>query len=176
MGTAVAVLATLLFAWCAVLLVLRAAVRTVRRHTGRLRDRARTAALAHGVGPAAEAARLRRDLDRSLAGARRALAAATATRSPVGDSRSLLARLELAARSVDGELRMVEAHPDAARLGSALTGPRERAALVRSAAGELVDGLLHASGHDADDLALLHTACVIEAEALRSTGHRRVEA
>jgi hypothetical protein len=51
-----------------------------------------------------------------------------------------------------------------------MAGPRERAALVRSAAAELVDGLLDAAGYDAGDLTLLHTACVIEAEALRSTG------
>jgi hypothetical protein len=168
MGTAVAVLATLLFAWCAVLLLARSVVRAVRRQAGRLSDRARSAALTHGSGPTAEAARLRRDMDRSLAGTRRALAAAKSIGAPTGDSRSLLARLELAARSVDGELRVIEAHPDAAR--------RERVALVRSAAAELVDGLLQASSHDADDLALLHTACVIEAEALRSTGHRRVQA
>jgi hypothetical protein len=80
----------------------------------------------------------------------------------------LLARLELAARSVDGELRVVEAHPDSVRLRPAMAGARERAALVRSAAAELVDGLLGAAGYDADDLALLHTACVIEAEALRA--------
>jgi hypothetical protein len=172
MGTAVAVLATLLFAWCAVLLLARSVVRAVRRQAGRLSDRARSAALTHGSGPTAEAARLRRDMDRSLAGTRRALAAAKSIGAPTGDSRSLLARLELAARSVDGELRVIEAHPDAARLGPALAGPRERVALVRSAAGELVDGLLQASSHDADDLALLHTACVIEAEALRATaGH-----
>jgi hypothetical protein len=82
----------------------------------------------------------------------------------------LLARLVLAARSVDGELRVIEAHPDSARLPPALTGPRERAALVRSAAAALVDGLLAAAGHDADDLALHHTACEIEAEALRESG------
>ena len=51
-----------------------------------------------------------------------------------------------------------------------MAGPRERAALVWSAAAELVDGLLAAAGHDADDLALLHTACLIEAEALRTSG------
>jgi hypothetical protein len=111
-------------------------------------------------------------MDRAVAGARRALTAASSVGAPTGDARSLLARLELAARSVDGELRVIEAHPDSARLRPALTGPRERAALVQSAAAALVDGLLAAAGHDADDLALLHTACVIEAEALRESGHR----
>ena len=100
------------------------------------------------------------------------LTAAASVGAPTGDARSLLARLELAARSVDGELRVIEAHPDSARVRPALAGPRERAALVRSAAAELVDGLLAAAGHDADDLALLHTACVIEAEALRASGRR----
>jgi len=111
-------------------------------------------------------------MDRAVAGARRALTAATSVGAPTGDARSLLARLELAARSVDGELRVIEAHPDSARAGPAVVGPRERAGLVRTAAAELVDGLVDAAGHDADDLALLHTTCVIEAEALRESGRR----
>jgi hypothetical protein len=94
--------------------------------------------------------------------------------APTGDCRSLLARLELAARSVDGELQVLEAHPDAAGRGAALAGPRERARTVCSAAAELVDGLLQATGHDDEDLALLHTACVIEAEALRSSRRPQV--
>jgi hypothetical protein len=172
MTTLVVVLATCLFAWCAVLMLVREAVRATRRVGVRLSDRARSSVLAHGTGPAAEAARLRRDMDRAVAGARRALTAAASVGAPTGDARSLLARLELAARSVDGELRVVEAHPDSARLRPAMAGPRERAALVRSAAAELVDGLLAAAGYDADDLALLHTACLIEAEALRASGRR----
>jgi hypothetical protein len=168
MTTLVVVLATCLFAWCAVLMLVRGAVRAAHRVGVRLSDRARSSLLAHGTGPAAEAARLRRDMDRAVAGARRAFTAAASVGAPTGDARSLLARLELAARSVDGELRVIEAHPDSARLGPALAGPRERAALVRSAAAELVDGLLAAAGHDSDDLALLHTVCVIEAGALRA--------
>ena len=170
MTSLVVVLATCLFAWCAVLLVVRRALRAARGVGARLSDRAHSAVLAHGTGPAAEAARLRRDMDRAVSGARRALAAATAVGAPTGDARSLLARLELAARSVEAELRVIEAHPDPARVRSAVAGPRERAALVRSAAAALVDGLVDAAGHDADDLALLHTACVIEGEALRAGG------
>ena len=172
MTTLVVVLATCLFAWCAVVMLVRRAVRAARGVGVRLSDRARSSMLAYGTGPAAEAARLRRDMDRAVAGARRAFAAAASVGAPTGDARSLLARLELAARSVDGELRVIEAHPDSARLRPALTGARERAALVQSAAAALVDGLLAAAGHDADDLALLHTACVIEAEALRTGGRR----
>ncbi len=172
MTTLVVVLATCLFAWCAVVMLVRRAVRAARSVGVRLSDRARSSMLAYGTGPAAEAARLRRDMDRAVAGARRAFAAAASVGATTGDARSLLARLELAARSVDGELRVIEAHPDSARVRPAVAGPRERAALVRSAAAELVDGLLDAAGHDADDLALLHTACVIEAEALRTGGRR----
>jgi hypothetical protein len=172
MTTLVVVLGTCLFAWCAVLIVIRRAVRAARRAGARLSDRAGSSLRAYGTGPAAEAARLRRDMDRAVAGARRALTAATSVGAPTGDARSLLARLELAARSVDGELRVIEAHPDSARARPAVAGPRERAGLVRSAAAELVDGLVDAAGHDADDLALLHTACVIEAEALRESGRR----
>ena len=57
-------------------------------------------------------------------------------------------------------------------VGAAVFNARERAALVRSAAAALVDGLVDAAGHDADDLTLLHTACVIEAQALRAAGDR----
>jgi hypothetical protein len=32
-----------------------------------------------------------------------------------------------------------------------------------------VDGLLHGAGHRDDELSLLHAACAIEAEALRSS-------
>jgi hypothetical protein len=170
MTTLLVVLATCLFAWCAVLMVVRRAVCAARRAGARLSHRAGSTLRAYGTGPAAEAARLRRDMDRAVACSRRAFAAAASVGAPTGDVRSLLARLELAARSVDAELRVVEAHPDSARLRAAVAGPRERAALVRSAAAELVDGLLDAAGHDADDLGLLHTACVIEAEALRTSG------
>ena len=170
MTTFLVVLATCLFAWCAVLVVVRRAVRAARCAAAQISDRARSAVLAHGTGTAAEAARLRRDMDRAIAGARRALAAAASVGAPTGDARSLLARLELAARSVEGELRVIEAHPDSARVRPAVAGPRERAALVRSAAAALVDGLVDAAGHDADDLRLLHTACLIEAEALRAGG------
>jgi thioredoxin-like negative regulator of GroEL len=173
MTTLLVVLATCLFAWCAVLVLVRRVVRSARRVGARLSDRARSSVLAHGTGPAAEAARLRRDMDRAVAGARRALTAAASVGAPTGDARSLLARLELAARSVDGELRVLEAHPDSARVGPAMAGLRERAALVRSAAAELVDGLLDAAGYDAGDLTLLHTACVIEAEALRTSVRAR---
>jgi hypothetical protein len=114
-------------------------------------------------------ARLRRDMERSVAGARRALAAAQTVQAPVGDVRSLLARLELAARAVDGELRMLESQPDRSRLTSGLEAVRVRASLVTTSAAELVDGLLHAAGHQDDELSLLHAACTLEAEALRSS-------
>jgi hypothetical protein len=172
MGTLMAVLATLAFCSCAVLVVGRVAVRAVHRRVLRLRDRALLTARAQGVGPAAEVARLRRELERSLNGARRALAASQAVGAPVGDVRSLLARLDLAGRSVDTELQVLEAQPDRARVAAGLEGPRARAALISSAAAQLVDGLLQAAGHDAAELGLLHTACTIEAEALRSTNAR----
>jgi hypothetical protein len=148
--------------------LVRKAVRGVRRRVLALSDRAQLAARARGVGPAAEVARLRRDMDRSLAGARRALAAAQAVHAPVGDVPSLLARLELAARSVDGELRVLESQPDRSRVASQLAGPRSRVEVITGSSAALVDGLLHAAGHDSGDLALLQTACSIEADALRS--------
>ena len=92
MQTLLAVLATLAFCSCAAVLAVRSVVRGVRRRVLTLRDRAQLAARAHGVGPQAEIARLRRDLERSLSGARRALAAAQAVNTPDGDVRSLLGR------------------------------------------------------------------------------------
>jgi hypothetical protein len=152
------------------LLLIRRAVRAARRRIGKLSDRARLTARAHGLGPAAEVARLRREMDRSLSGARRALAAARAIQSPVGDVPSLLARLELAGRAVDGELRVLEAQTDASRIGAQLAGPRSRAEAISSSAAQLVDGLLQAAAYDAQELSLLQTACGIEADAMRSTG------
>jgi hypothetical protein len=168
MQTPLVVLAVLLFCSCATVLVVRSTVRAARRRWLTLRDRAQLVARAHGVGPTAEVARLRRDMERSLAGARRALAAAQDVQAPVGDVRSLLARLELAARSVDGELRVLESQPDRARLLAGLAGPRSRAELITSSAAKLVDGLVHAAGHNSAELTLLQTACAIEADALRS--------
>ena len=169
MGTLMAVLATLAFCSCAVLLVVRAAVRAIRRRLVALRDAATLRARAHGIGPAAEVARLRCEMERSLGGARRALAAARALDAPVGDVRSLLGRLELAGRAVDAELRVLEAQPDRARQAAGLAVVRPRAELVTRSAAELVDGLLHGAGHRDDELTLLHAACAIEAEALRSS-------
>ncbi len=170
MGTLLAVLATLAFSSCAVVVVLRSAVRALRSRLTVLRDAAGLRARAYGVGPAAEVARLRREMERSLGGARRALAAARAVHAPVGDVRSLLGRLELAARGVDAELRVLEAQPDRSRVPAGLDTARVRAGMVTTAAAELVDGLLHAAGHRDDELALLHATCAVEAEALRSSG------
>ena len=51
MTTVVVVLATCLFAWCAVLVLIRRAVRAAHRAGVRLSDRARSSVLAHGTGP-----------------------------------------------------------------------------------------------------------------------------
>jgi hypothetical protein len=150
-----------------ILLLVRRAVRAARRRVRSLSDRARLTARAHGVGPAAEVARLRREMERSLDGARRALAAARAVQAPVGDVPSLLARLELAGRAVDGELRVLEAQSDTSRIVTQLAGPRSRAEAISSSAAQLVDGLLHATAYDVEELSLLQTACDIEADALR---------
>lgn len=173
MQTLLAVLATLAFCSCAAVLVIRAMTRALRRQATRLRDRAQLVARAHGVGPRADVARLRREMEHSLAGARRALAAAQAVGAPVGDVRSLLARLELAARSVDAELRVLEAQPDRSRVAAQVDGPRSRAGVITTSCALLVDGLLHAAGHDAAELALVQAACSIEADALRATAPPR---
>ena len=63
---------------------------------------------------------------------------------------------------------MVEAQPDRSRAATALAGPRARVAVITASVGQLVDGLVHASGHDHHELTLLHAACSLEADALRS--------
>ena len=169
-----AFLATLAFTSCVALYLVQRVVRAARSRLLEVRDRAQLAARAHGVGPAAEVARLRREMERSLSGARRALAAARAVHAPVGDVRSLLGRLELAARSVDGELKMLESQPDRSRVAAQLVGPRARAEVIISSAAQLVDGLLNAAGHDADELSLLQAACALEADALRAAAASRL--
>jgi hypothetical protein len=154
-------------------LAIRTAVRAARRIGRELTGRVVLVARAQGVGPQAEVARLRRDLDRSVGGARRALAAARTVHTPIGDVPSLLARLELAASTVEGELRVLEAHPGRERMAEQVAAAGSRVRAVESAAHDLVDGLLHAAGQG-DELALLQTACAIEAQALRAdvTGSR----
>ncbi|HLK94293.1 MAG TPA: hypothetical protein VK365_00960 [Nocardioidaceae bacterium] len=148
--------------------LVRRAARALRRRLDRARDRALLLARAYGAGPSAEVARLRREMTRSVAGARRALDAARAVNSPVGDVPALLARLELAAQSVDGELRVLEVHPDRARRAVQLAGPRSRAEVICSSAARLADGLLQAAGHGEQELGLLQVACAIEADSLRA--------
>jgi hypothetical protein len=171
--TFLAVLASLAVSSLCFFVLVRRAVRAARRRIRRLTDRVRLAARAHGVGPGAEVAWQRREMERSLDGARRALAAAREVNSPVGDVPSLLARLELAARAVDGELKVLEAQSDAARIARQLAGPGSRAEVISSSAAALVDGLLQAAAYDAEELALLQTACAIEADALRAVGPPR---
>jgi hypothetical protein len=171
----VGVLALLASGFLVLAVVVRRTVRAVHRTVGDAGDRARLLARAHGSGPTAEVARLRREMRRALAGADSALDAASAVRAPVGDVPTLLARLHLAAHAVDGELRVLEAQPDLTRLAALLPGPRSRALAVRASAASLVEGLLDAAGHDADDLTLLHAACSVEAEALRAAGRRRAD-
>jgi len=166
--TLLAVLAVLAVGWFALLLLIRRAVRAARRKIAGTGDRAVLVARAYGVGPAAQVARMRREMARALTGARRALAAARVVQSPVGDVPSLLARLELAAHAVDGELRVLEAQRDRAGTEARLAGPRSRAQVVIASAAHLADGLLHAAGQHTEELSLLRAACEIEADALRS--------
>ena len=154
--------------WIAVFVLVGYAVRGLHRRARSAGDRARVLVRAHGLGPLAEVARVRREVARSLAGARRALDAAQAVRSPVGDVPSLLARLELAAHSVDAELRMLEAQPNRMRISARLPAVRSRAEAISSSAARLVDGLLAAAGRDVDELSLLQASCAIEADALRA--------
>lgn len=169
MEVLLAVVATLVFMSCAVVGLALQTGRAVSRRVACVRDRARLAARSYAGGTAGEVARLRRDLERAVTAARKALAVADAIDAPVGDVPSLLARLELAAHGVDGELQLLETQPDPARVAAALDGPRGRASALTEAAGRLVDGLLDAAGSAAVDVALLQAECALEAEALRAT-------
>jgi hypothetical protein len=173
MEVLLAVLATLAFASCAVVGLTLRVTRGVRRRVDVVRRRAGLAARAHGRGPAGEVARLRWDLDRGVTAARKALAVAQAIDAPVGDVPSLVARLEMAAHGVDGELRLLETQPDPARVMAGLDGPRGRAVALTDAASRLVAALLDAAGSGVLDVPLLHAECEMEAEALRATRRRR---
>jgi hypothetical protein len=106
---------------------------------------------------------------RAVRGVRRRVVTFRDRAELVARAHGMLARLELAARSVDGELRMLDAHPDRARITAQLDGPRSRAQAIIASAAALVDGLLHAASYDADELAMLQAACGIEADSLRAT-------
>jgi hypothetical protein len=164
-----AVMAVLVFSGCTVVIAARHVWRGVRRRLLVLRDRAQLAAQARGLGPPAAAARLRREMERSLSGARRALTAARAIDAPVGDVPSLLARLELSAKAVDGELRVLTSQPDGSRMAAQLAGPRKRVHAIAESAACLVDGLFDAASHDAAELTALQAACAIEADAPRAS-------
>ncbi|HET9944941.1 MAG TPA: hypothetical protein VFR56_04770 [Actinomycetes bacterium] len=175
MDALLVVLCLLLVSGLTFLLVVRTAVRGIRRRVVVLVDRAQLTARSHGVGRPAELARLRREVQHSTSGLHRALTAARDVGAPVGDVPSLRARLELAARAVDGELRMLEAMPDRAAAARRLPDVRARAETVCESAAALVDGLLQAAQHDAEGLALLRASCEIEAEALRAASTSRVD-
>lgn len=172
METVLAVLAVCVVIIGAVVVVVRRGVAAARRRVSAMRERAGLTARSYAGGPAGEVARLRRGMDRSLSSCRRALATARSVQAPVGDVPSLLGRLDLAASAVDAELRLLEAQPDRARVAAALCGPRSRAEAVLSSAATLIEGLLHATGYDADNLSVLQAECAIEAEGLRATSLR----
>ncbi len=164
-----ALVATLAFASCAVVGLTLRVTRGVRRRVHDVRRRAGMAARSYAGGPAGEVSRLRWDLERGVSAARKALAVAQAIDAPVGDVPSLLARLELAAHRVDGELRLLETQPDPARVVAGLDGPRGRAVALTDASSRLVGALLDAAGSGVLDVPLLHAECEMEAEALRAT-------
>lgn len=172
METFVTILAALALTGCVAVLVIRRMLIAVRRRAVLLRDRAGLAVRAYAGGSVGETARLRRELHRSVTGVRRALEVAKAVNAPVGDTSSLLARLELAAHEVDGELRMLEAQPAGEPFGARLAGPRSRAQTIVDACDQLIDGLLSAAGRGASDLSLLQAECAIEADALRGDSRR----
>jgi hypothetical protein len=172
MTTLVIILAMLLVSGAVGLWLLRRLVRRARAGLAEVREQAGLAVRAHAPGPQGEVVRLRREMNRSVVGARRALRAARAVDAPEGDVAALLSRLELAAHQVDAELRMLEAEPDRQRLRAALDGPRSRARVVISSAGDLVDALLLGASRGATDLSLLQAECAIEADALRGDADR----
>jgi hypothetical protein len=163
----VAALALLAFTSCAVVGLTLRLTRSVRRRALGVRQRVGLLTRSQGHGPAGEVARLRRDLDRSLAGARQALEVSRGLGAPVGDVPSLLPRLEAAARAVDGELRLLETQPDPHRVAVALPGPRRRAHDLAAAAADVVDGLVEAAAHGEPEVRRLRDDCSVESRALR---------
>ncbi len=148
------------------------AVRAVRRSALAAADRVALTARSLAIGPTGELARLRRDLASSLAALHRAVGVARAGGTPLGDVPGLLARLELAAGTVDAQLRLLESLRDPARVQAGLAAPRSEALAVITSARDLADGLLASAARVVPDLAVLQAECAIESDALRARDRR----
>ncbi|WP_198035244.1 hypothetical protein [Streptacidiphilus rugosus] len=149
-------------------LVVLGAVRAARAVSAKAENVALKARAYTNPGAPGRIASVRLRLRNSLAGTRQALDAAAAQDAQVGESLALLKRLDELAADLDGQLRVLEHEPDAARVDAKLPELRERAGRITHAAEELRWAVQDRQHRFADDeLARLSAECSQEADALR---------
>ncbi|MEY9845913.1 hypothetical protein ABH940_002996 [Streptacidiphilus sp. BW17] len=120
------------------------------------------------LGPQGRIATTRLRLRGALEGTRDALNAAASQDAQVGESMALFRRLSEHAAELDGQLRVLEREPDAARVDAKLSELRRRAERIMHAAEELrwaVQDRQHRFSED--ELGRLTDECTQEADALR---------
>lgn len=171
----IALLVFLVFATLAVVAAVKT-VRAVKRGVERRTEQARRlvedqrlrARRFTAPGPAGEIARLRLELRASIDGAYRALAQDGDKDASLSEAASLLDRLNEHARALDGDLRLMEREPDAARLAARLPELSDRTHRVTGSADALRRAAQERASHFADDeLASLTRDIDLEAGALR---------
>ncbi|MFE0457682.1 hypothetical protein ACFW1A_00265 [Kitasatospora sp. NPDC058965] len=150
----------------------RAVVRKVERTEAQARRAVENAALKAKTftkpGPLGELAALRLGLRTSLTGTREVLEGGVTADGQLTEALALLARLDEHGAELDGELRMLEREPEAARVAARLGGLRDRARRITESAESLrwaAQDRMHRFA--ADELSRLSEECANEAGALR---------
>lgn len=120
-------------------------------------------------GPVGEAARIRLELRTSLDSTRAALTTGASDDPALREAAALLDQLQVHARGLDGELRLLmEREPDRDRIAARLPDARERAAALRKSADSLRFAAQdRARQYDRDGLDALRDQIEIESGALR---------
>ena len=120
------------------------------------------------TGTAGELAKLRLQLRTSIDSTTRALEEGRVSDASLSEAAGLLARLDDHARTLDGELRMLEREPDRARVAARLPELTERTHRITHSADTLRWAAQDRARHFADDeLAALNREIALEAGALR---------
>jgi hypothetical protein len=152
-----------------VAVIIRRVARRVRRRVTVITNRAGLHARAYGVGPTAQAARLRLELMDALRRTSTVLAIARTNGWSVGDAPMLLRRLQDSAATVDVELRGLELEPDVQRATAALPDVRTQVQTLTQSATALRLAVLERGRNLAEaEIDGLGRDCAVEAQALRT--------
>ncbi|MFJ6136658.1 hypothetical protein [Kitasatospora sp. NPDC092286] len=166
-GIAVAVLAVV-----GTVKAAKAVAAKVDRHEANARRAVENAALKAKTytkaGPQGQISAVRLGLRTSLSGTRQVLESGLAQDGQLSESLGLLARLDVHAAELDGELRTLEREPDAGRIAAKLPELRERAERITHSAETMRWAAQDRMHRFADDeLSRLSKECESEAGALR---------